>query len=93
VVIPCYSQAPFLGEAIESVLAQSYQRYEIVVVDDDSTDDTSEVVSRYRKVRCIRQRNTRSAPSSSVTTTSQPTDHLLQPHTDLSDEPVHLSLR
>jgi glycosyltransferase involved in cell wall biosynthesis len=57
VVIPCYNQARFLGEAIESVLAQTYARSEIVVVDDGSTDNTVEVASRYREVRSISQRN------------------------------------
>ena len=57
VVIPCYNQAHFLSEAIESVLAQSYPNFEVVVVDDGSTDDTSEVARRYSKVQCIRQEN------------------------------------
>jgi glycosyltransferase involved in cell wall biosynthesis len=57
VVIPCYNQAHFLGEAIESVLSQSYRRFEVVVVDDGSTDETSEVASRYEGVRLIRQEN------------------------------------
>src|SRR5215204_3645209 len=58
VVIPCYNQAHFLGEAIESVLEQTYKNFEIVVVDDGSTDNTSEVASRYPdKVRLIRQDN------------------------------------
>ena len=57
VVIPCYNQAHYLGEAIESVLAQSYPYFEIVVIDDGSTDNTSEVAGRYPRVRCIRQDN------------------------------------
>ena len=57
VVIPCYNQAHFLSEAIESVLAQSHQHFEIVVVDDGSPDNTSEVAARYLSVRLIRQEN------------------------------------
>jgi glycosyltransferase involved in cell wall biosynthesis len=57
VVIPCYNQAHFLGEAIESVLAQRYTDFEVIVVDDGSTDNTSEVASRYEEVRLIRQQN------------------------------------
>ena len=59
VVIPCYNQAHFLSEAIESVLCQSYTSFEVLVVDDGSTDNTSEVASRYtgEEVRLIRQAN------------------------------------
>jgi glycosyltransferase involved in cell wall biosynthesis len=57
VVIPCYNQAHFLGEAIESALAQSYPHLEIVVVDDGSTDNTAVVAARYPGVRCVRQMN------------------------------------
>ena len=57
VVIPCYNQAHFLGEAIESVLAQSYPHFEIIVVDDGSTDNTSEVAARYPEVRLVSQDN------------------------------------
>lgn len=57
VVIPCYRQAHFLPEAIESVLRQSYPRREIIVVDDGSPDETAEVAARYPGVRCVRQPN------------------------------------
>jgi glycosyltransferase involved in cell wall biosynthesis len=57
VVIPCYRQAQYLGEAIESVLAQTYPHLEIVVVDDGSDDNVGAIASRYPGVRCIREPN------------------------------------
>ena len=57
VVIPCYNQAHFLGDAIDSVLAQDYAPIEIVVVNDGSTDDTAAVAGRYTSVRLVRQEN------------------------------------
>jgi glycosyltransferase involved in cell wall biosynthesis len=57
VVIPCYGQAHYLGEAIESVLEQTYPHLEVVVVDDGSNDNASSIASRYPGVRCIREAN------------------------------------
>jgi glycosyltransferase involved in cell wall biosynthesis len=57
VVIPCYGQSHFLGEAIESVLAQTYPHLEIVVVDDESMNNASSIASRYPGVRCVREEN------------------------------------
>ena len=51
VIVPCYNRADIVGETIESVLAQSYQLLEIIIVDDGSTDDTREVVTRYSDPR------------------------------------------
>ena len=47
VVIPTYNNAEFLIKAIESVLDQKYEAYEIIVVDDGSTDDTQSVIKPY----------------------------------------------
>jgi glycosyltransferase involved in cell wall biosynthesis len=66
VVIPCYGQAHFLGEAIESVLAQSYPHLEIVVVDDESLDNASSIASRYPGVRCVREHNSGMAGARNV---------------------------
>jgi glycosyltransferase involved in cell wall biosynthesis len=57
VVIPCYGQAAYLEEAIESVLAQTYAQVEIVVVDDGSPDNAARVAGRFPWVRCVRQAN------------------------------------
>jgi len=57
VVIPCYNQAAFLSEAVESVLSQTHRRVEILVVDDGSTDGTVAVARSYEGVRCISQAN------------------------------------
>jgi glycosyltransferase involved in cell wall biosynthesis len=57
VVIPCFNQAHFLAEAIESVVSQSYRRLEIVVVDDGSADNGFEVAGRYSEVDRLRQPN------------------------------------
>ncbi|CAN5851689.1 hypothetical protein BH18ACI4_BH18ACI4_23130 [soil metagenome] len=57
VIIPCYNQARFLGEAIESALQQTYQHLEVIVVDDGSTDHTSDVAANYRKIVTVRQQN------------------------------------
>lgn len=57
VVIPCFNQAHFLGEAIGSVLAQTYRNFEIIVLNDGSTDDTLGVAARYPHVRCVTQKN------------------------------------
>ncbi|HEY40918.1 MAG TPA: glycosyltransferase [Dehalococcoidia bacterium] len=47
VIIPTYNQAQFLGEAVRSALAQTYRDFEIIVIDDGSTDNTAEVVRSF----------------------------------------------
>jgi hypothetical protein len=57
VVVPCYNHAHFLGEALESVLAQSYGRIEAFVIDDGSADNTRQVTERHPQVHYRRQAN------------------------------------
>lgn len=58
VVIPTYNRAKYIGRAIRSVLAQTCDDYEIIVVDDGSTDSTRRIVRSFgSQVRYIRQRN------------------------------------
>jgi len=47
VIIPAYNRAHLIGEALESVLAQTYRDYEVIVVDDGSHDETWRVVRSY----------------------------------------------
>ena len=47
VVIPCYNQGKYLGEAIESVICQTLSDWEIIVVNDGSADNTKSVVETY----------------------------------------------
>jgi glycosyltransferase involved in cell wall biosynthesis len=59
VIIPAYNQSDYLGIAIQSVLDQTYQDIEILVIDDGSTDDTRKVANRFSdpRIKYIYQAN------------------------------------
>lgn len=58
VIIPVYNQAQYVGQAIESVLAQTFTKFEIIVVNDGSTDHTAQVLDLYSgEVLVITQKN------------------------------------
>jgi glycosyltransferase involved in cell wall biosynthesis len=61
VLIPAFNYGRYLGEALQSLQAQTYRQWECIVLDDGSTDDTPQVATRYaaedRRIRYIRQSN------------------------------------
>jgi glycosyltransferase involved in cell wall biosynthesis len=59
VVIPTYNRAEMLAQALRSVLAQTFTDYEVIVVDDGSTDGTAEVVESFtdQRIKYLRQEN------------------------------------
>lgn len=66
VVIPCYDGARFIGEAIASVLEQTFASLELIVVDDGSRDDSVEVVKEYLgdpRARLLRHGENRGIPA------------------------------
>jgi glycosyltransferase involved in cell wall biosynthesis len=59
IVVPAYNAAPWVGDAIASVIAQTFPDWRMVVVDDGSTDPTGDVVADFpdTRVRLVRQAN------------------------------------
>ena len=56
VVIPVFNRQNFIARAIESVLSQTFKEFELIVVDDGSTDNTAKIAARY-PIRLLRQPN------------------------------------
>lgn len=57
IIMPAYNSARFIGEAINSVLAQTYTNWELLIVDDCSKDSTAEIVAAFSDPRIHYQRN------------------------------------
>ena len=49
IIIPNYNKAPYIREAIESALNQTYKNIEVIVVDDGSTDQSREIIKSFGK--------------------------------------------
>src|SRR5438045_4181238 len=57
VIMPVYNGAAYLAGALASISAQTYPRYELVVVNDGSTDDSAAIVQSFPNVRYVYQEN------------------------------------
>lgn len=61
VIMPCYNQAQYIEEAIESVINQSYRNWELIIIDDGSTDNSFEIAEKYasgdQRIKCLSQPN------------------------------------
>ena len=57
VIIPVFNKAATVGEAVESVLSQTVDDFEIIVVNDGSTDNLIEILSYYKNIKVINQKN------------------------------------
>ncbi len=49
IITPCYNSAATIAQTIESVIAQTYGNWEMIIADDCSTDNTAEIINRYSK--------------------------------------------
>lgn len=76
VIIPTYNRAAFLDKAIRSVLNQTFKEFELIIVDDGSTDNTSELVSSFDGVHYIWQENKGAASARNTGIRAARFDHL-----------------
>ena len=65
VIIPTYNRSVTLGTAIQSVLNQTYQNFELIIIDDGSLDDTCKVISTFsdQRIRYIKHTLNQGAPA------------------------------
>lgn len=66
VIIPCYNGTKWVRDTIDSVLNQTYQEFELIIVDDDSTDNLEKIIENYssdERIRYIQHKKNRGIPA------------------------------
>ena len=66
ILMPVYKTAEYLQEALESILAQSYTDYELIVLNDCSPDNAEEILDQYDDPRIVRYLGTNNQGLSNV---------------------------
>lgn len=80
VIIPCYNGEKFIREAVESVLDQTYQNFEIIIVDDGSTDNSKATIELYLtdgRIKFIQHGRNRGIPAARNTGIKASTGHFI----------------
>ena len=55
VIVPVYNDEKYLADCVDSILHQSYQNLELILVDDGSTDNSAQICEDYRESEALRQ--------------------------------------
>ena len=59
IITPCYNGAKYIGETINSVIKQTYQDWEMIIIDDGSKDNSVEIINEFlskdSRIKLIRQ--------------------------------------
>ena len=55
VIVPVYNDEKYLADCVDSILHQSYQNLELILVDDGSTDNSAQICEDYREREALRQ--------------------------------------
>jgi len=57
IIMPSYNTAGYIGDAIDSVIAQTYTNWELIIIDDCSTDNSNEIINSYKDSRIVLLKN------------------------------------
>jgi glycosyltransferase involved in cell wall biosynthesis len=91
IVIPCYNHAQYLPQSIESALAQDYDNFEVIVVNDGSTDNSLAVATSYgERIKVVSQANQGLSPARNAGISAATAEFILPLDADDWVEPAYL---